>query len=302
MSLPTRVTGHEADPTSPAILLNGFSKLRWAVKNPPANPDVTFAGKTILVTGANTGLGFEAAVHYASKGCSKLILAVRTQEKGEDAKQRILAKCGRKVEGLSISILTVDLAHFDSVQAFAKALERETATTGLDIALLNAGLGYPKYTPGPHGYETALQVNVLGTALMALHVLPILRQTEATAKDPPHLTFVNSAGHIETQRSWYSNHPNLLTYLNDPKTFGIKESYCGVKTLGMAVMHHFARETKDERIVVNACCPYYTRTSLTRYYAKPIQWAFGWWQVWTARSGEEGARYVYMYDCGGMQD
>jgi len=266
--------------------------MRWAVNNPPANPAVTFADKTILVTGANTGLGFEAAVHYASKSCARLILAVRTQEKGAEAKRQILLRSGRKEERDFISVMIVDLAHFHSVKAFAVALEAETKSSGLHVALLNAGLTLPKYTPGPHGYETALQVNVLGTALMALHILPILRRTAHTAEDPPHLTFVNSAGHIETQRAWYANHDNLLAYLNDPKMYGIKESYCGVKTLGMAVMQHFARETKGEDIVVNACCPFLTRTSLGRYYAKPIQVAFGWWQMITARSAEEGARYV----------
>ncbi|KAK4157708.1 hypothetical protein C8A00DRAFT_29392 [Chaetomidium leptoderma] len=45
-----------------------MGKLRWGVKHPPADPTVSFAGKTVLVTGANTGLGLEAAVKYATLG------------------------------------------------------------------------------------------------------------------------------------------------------------------------------------------------------------------------------------------
>jgi NAD(P)-dependent dehydrogenase (short-subunit alcohol dehydrogenase family) len=289
MSLPTQITAH-ADPTILPLHLTGFAKLRWSAKNPPADPAVTFAGKTVLVTGANTGLGFESAVAYATKGCTRLILAVRTAEKGEEAKRQILTRSGRTEEKDFVGVLIVDLDNFESVKAFGTALERETSNTGLDIALLNAGLAPAKYIASTHGYELALQVNVLSTALMALNILPILRRTAKTSQDPPHLTFVNSAGHIDTQRAWYAGHSSLLAYLNDPKAFGLKEGYCGVKTLGMAVMQHFARETIGERVVVNACCPFYTRTSLTRYYPKPLQVAFGWWQVFTARSGEEGAR------------
>jgi NAD(P)-dependent dehydrogenase (short-subunit alcohol dehydrogenase family) len=66
----------------------------WAAHHPPADPVVSFVGKTILVTGANTGLGFQAAVKYAALGASSLILAARSLQKGEAAKNEIVRRTG----------------------------------------------------------------------------------------------------------------------------------------------------------------------------------------------------------------
>src|SRR5207248_1749976 len=64
MSAPTTITATETGGPPPGSGM--FSTLRWAVKNPPADPTVSFAGKTVLITGANTGLGLEAALKYAA--------------------------------------------------------------------------------------------------------------------------------------------------------------------------------------------------------------------------------------------
>ncbi|KAL6711118.1 oxidation resistance protein 1 [Coniothyrium glycines] len=77
MSMPTRITAYESSIIPPPGM-NEFTTCRWSVKHPPTDPIMTFTGKTVLVTVANTGLGFEAAVKYVQKGASKLILAVRS--------------------------------------------------------------------------------------------------------------------------------------------------------------------------------------------------------------------------------
>ena len=298
MALPTSITAYPST-TIPPLHLTGITKLRWAVKNPPADPTVTFAGKTVLVTGANAGLGFEAAFKYAQKACSRLILAVRSVEKGEEAKSSILERSGRQGEDF-ISILTVDLSSFPSVQSFATSLERECAQTGLHIALLNAGLANPTYTPGPHGYDIALQVNVLSTALMGHLILPILRRKKPVGGDKPHLTFVNSFGHTEVQRELYADPPcngSLLKYVNEEGIFDQRRHYGAVKLLGMSVMQHFADESLggdgSPDVVVNSCCPFFCRTSLGRNFGGPMKMVSGAVQYFLARTAEEGARYVH---------
>ncbi|CAI6327717.1 unnamed protein product [Periconia digitata] len=295
MSTPISITGRKS-PGGPPPGLNRLSLMRWAVKNPPEDPNITFDGKTVLVTGANAGLGYEAAVKYAQKGVTKLILAVRTQSKGEETKRKIMERSGRTDDFMSI--LLVDLTNISSVQGFAIALEKET--TQLHIALLNAGMAAPSFVKLDTGYETALQVNVLSTALMAALILPILRRTTNVTGSPSHLTFVNSNGHIWVKRSSYQNthNGNLLEHLNDPKFFALEHSYCAVKLLGMAVMKHMAkattttdREAKETpSIIVNACCPGLCKTELGRGFARPLQLINQGLQYFTARTAEEGGR------------
>lgn len=296
MSLPTEITGHVSSSIPPPGL-NEFAKCRWAVKNPPADPIVSFAGKTVLVTGANAGLGFEAAVKYASKGCSRLLLGVRSASRGEETKQEIQRRSDRLQEDF-IDILTVDLTSFTSVQTFAIDLDKITSSTGLHIALLNAGLASPTFAQGALGYETALQVNVLSTALMAILILPVLRRTASTGtiKDPPHLTFVNSSGHTEVEKSWYAATPHngsLLAYTNDATAFDTRKHYCGVKLLGMSVMRHIASLTNSSdgpTVIVNACCPFLCRTALGRNFPLPQRVIGNAVQYFTARTAEQGAR------------
>lgn len=121
--------------------------MRWAHNNPPQDYQLSFAGKTVLVTGANVGLGFAAAMKYARLGADKLVLAVRNATKGEQAKQRIVQRTGRKSD--DIVVQTVDLLDFTSVQPFVARLETEIVY--LDIALLNAGMGNPSYETSAAG-------------------------------------------------------------------------------------------------------------------------------------------------------
>ncbi|PVI01776.1 NAD(P)-binding protein, partial [Periconia macrospinosa] len=271
--------------------LNRLSLMRWAAKNPPIDPHLTFAGKTILVTGANAGLGYEAAVKYAQKSVSRLILAVRSLPKGEAAKKSIITRSGRTDD--FITILTVDLTSFASVQSFVTILEKETKE--LHIALLNAGIAAPSFEKLDTGYEKAVQVNVLSTALMAVLLLPLLRRTAESTGSDSHLTFVNSNGHIWVDKSSYikTHNGSLLQHLNDPKTFALEHSYCGVKLLGMSVLKRVAKAEErrtPSRVIVNACCPGLCKTELGREFAKPLQWVNNAMQYFTARTAEQGAR------------
>ena len=113
-------------------------------------PKVNLAGRTVLISGANTGLGYEAAKQFALMNPAKLILAVRSIAKGEAAKKRILAatQCAES----AISVWHLDMASFDSVCKFADRVKSECSR--LDIFLNNAGILTTKWALTDDGYES----------------------------------------------------------------------------------------------------------------------------------------------------
>jgi len=99
----------------------------------PRVAQVNLSASTVLVTGANTGLGLEAAREIVKSKPRRLILAVRNVDKGNAAKKALETAKGGDT---SIEVRKLDQASFASVQAFAKDLEGEP----IDIAILNAGM------------------------------------------------------------------------------------------------------------------------------------------------------------------
>jgi retinol dehydrogenase 12 len=157
-------------------------------------PKVTqsFSGQTVIITGANVGLGLEAAKQIAALGCSRLILAVRTVSKGEVAKEEILKSTGRTDD--FVEVWPLDLTKTESIKAFvarANALER------IDVLLENAGIALTFWDEF-EGMEQNIKVNVVSTMLIALSMLPKLRETAAKFNVTPHLEIVTSEAHKVT--------------------------------------------------------------------------------------------------------
>ena len=209
--------------------------LWWSAGHPPNDPTVSFQSRTVLITGANTGLGFEAALKYATLGAAKLILAVRSIDKGHAAKEMIVQRTGFSAD--AISVLKVDLGSFASVKYFVTDLN--DTVEYIDVALLNAGLAAPNFSRSGYGWEMSVQVNVLSTALMALLLLPKLRATAAARGSLVHLTFVNSITHVDVRREWFPDQ-TLLTAANDESRFDLEKTYAMTKLLGMAAMQGVA--------------------------------------------------------------
>ncbi|PKS12411.1 hypothetical protein jhhlp_000615 [Lomentospora prolificans] len=152
-------------------------------------PEGSYAGKTIIVTGSNIGLGKEAARHFARLGASTLILAVRSVEKGNEAKRDIetTTNCGPAV----IQVWPLDMGKYDSVKAFAA---RANELPRVDIVIENAGVATYDYREAEGGEETIV-VNVISTFLLAALVLPKLKETAREFGVRPALTITASEVH-----------------------------------------------------------------------------------------------------------
>jgi len=207
------------------------------------------------------------------------------------------------VDPSSISFLTVDLSSFDSVVNFCKELHAQVGDTGLDAALLCAGVAPPSYKAVAAGdeertWDVAVQVNILSTTLMAEMVLPLLQRRKAVPPMSfPHLTFVNSTGNDMVKAEWLARHNgSALRMANDPQSWSAMRTYAVVKLVGLAVMMDMAeRIPRKERdgfpeVIVNAVCPGLCKTDLGRDYPWTTQAMMAPVQLFLHRTAEEGAR------------
>ena len=127
-------------------------------------------GRVAVVTGANTGLGFETARVLAAHGAS-VTLAVRDVEKGKQAAARIATT----VAGADLAVQELDVASLDSVRA--AAVELRSKHPKIDLLVNNAGVMYPPRQTTRDGFELQLGTNHLGhfalTGLLLDRLLPV---------------------------------------------------------------------------------------------------------------------------------
>lgn len=133
------------------------------------NSEVTAARPLCLVTGANTGVGFEIARGLARTG-ARVVLACRNLAKGEAARDAIAAEYGNE----NVELLIVDLADQESIRAGARQFcGRHTV---LDVLVNNAGISSPTRRESPDGIELTFATNVLGYHLFTALLVESLKR------------------------------------------------------------------------------------------------------------------------------
>jgi NAD(P)-dependent dehydrogenase (short-subunit alcohol dehydrogenase family) len=137
----------------------------WTTKNIPS-----LTGKTIIVTGGNSGLGFEAVKALSDKG-ALVIMACRNVEKGEAAKEMIRqSNLMAKIE-----VMELDLMDFNSIHSFVANFKNQH--NQLDVLLNNAGIMMVPYTLTKDGFESQLGTNHLGHFALTGLLLGMLKKT-----------------------------------------------------------------------------------------------------------------------------
>ncbi|MEX0305563.1 MAG: SDR family NAD(P)-dependent oxidoreductase [Leisingera sp.] len=144
-----------------------------------------FEGKTILITGGHTGIGFGIAERFAREGAD-LILVGRNRDKGDQAAEKLSA------QGASIRFLAADLSHEEDVRDTAAGLDR------LDVLVNNAGLGSRRIEHGAEDspgtrWERIRGTNQDSTYLVTAHCLPLLK------------VFGGSVVNISSTATWHGN-------------------------------------------------------------------------------------------------
>jgi len=151
---------------------------RWTIEDMPGQQ-----GRLAVVTGANTGLGFETAQALAARGAS-VVLAVRNVEKGKQAAARIAAAA----PGATVTVQELDLSSLDSVRA--AAAELRAGHPGIDLLICNAGVMYPPKQTTDDGFELQFGTNHLGhfalTGLLLDQMLPVPGSRVVTVSSVGH--------------------------------------------------------------------------------------------------------------------
>jgi NAD(P)-dependent dehydrogenase (short-subunit alcohol dehydrogenase family) len=143
-------------------------KKRWTTSNIPSQ-----VGRRVVITGANSGIGFEAALALARMG-AELILPARTQAKADDAARRIL----QQVPDAQLHPEVLDLAVQASVHTFASRVMERFPGQSLDLLINNAGvMALPTREITEDGFERQFATNYLGPFALTALLLPSIKQT-----------------------------------------------------------------------------------------------------------------------------
>jgi len=128
-------------------------------------------GRTAIVTGANTGIGYEIALALAGKGATT-ILACRNLEKADAAKNKILEIHKQS----KLEVRQIDTSSFESVRHFAGQISQNYSQ--LDLLINNAGIMMPPYNLSEDGIESQFAANYTGHFLLTGLVLPLITKTD----------------------------------------------------------------------------------------------------------------------------
>jgi NAD(P)-dependent dehydrogenase (short-subunit alcohol dehydrogenase family) len=161
---------------------------KWKAADIPS-----LAGKRVLITGGNSGIGYHAALKLARKG-AQVTLACRDRQRGEAA----LARLDADSPSAHTQLVILDLASLSSVRDFA---EKELAQhRPLHILINNAGvMAPPKRLQTADGFELQFGTNVLGHFALTALLMPALEQAAAVSPDRPRVVTIASIAHKRGQ-------------------------------------------------------------------------------------------------------
>lgn len=185
----------------------------------PPVPTYDFGGQTIIITGGNRGIGFEAARRLLNLNAKRVILAVRSVQRGQDAAEELEKSTDRSS---SVQVEELDMASHESVKAFATRMEK---LDRLDAVLLNAGMYTHRFYLAD-GYECHLTVNVINTIFLALLLLPTLRLSAEKSKSQSRISFVSSDRHVMFSLPEWKEE-RTFEILSDEKRAKMQERFVG---------------------------------------------------------------------------
>ena len=217
-------------------------------------PDLT--GKTVIVTGGNSGLGFESVKAFALKG-AKVIMACRSVIKGEEAKKQIT----KFIPAADINVMELDLTDLASIHTFVGNFKKKY--TRLDVLLNNAGIMMVPYGLTKDGFENQVGTNHLGPFALTGLLMDVLKRT-------PDSRVVNVSSMAHTTGKIDFN--NLL--YEQGKDYSSTKAYSRSKLLNLLFTYELQRyfDRNNIKSMAIAAHPGFSKTNLVNHLSN--KWYF----------------------------
>lgn len=218
-------------------------KSKWTTND---IPDLT--GKIIIVTGGNSGLGYESVKAFAKKG-AEVIMASRNPQKAESAQSSIMDE---KPSGKVIA-MTLDLSSLDSVKNFVAGFKKQYDR--LDILLNNAGIMMTPYQLTNDGFESQLGTNHFGHFALTGQLFDLLKKTSGS-----RIVNVSSIAHKQGKFDF-----NDLLY-DGGKTYNPSKAYSRSKMANLLFTYELQRRLDGSREMMTvAAHPGVSMTNLANH-------------------------------------
>jgi NAD(P)-dependent dehydrogenase (short-subunit alcohol dehydrogenase family) len=232
------------------------------------------AGKVVVITGGNTGIGKEAAVGLAGLGAS-VVITSRNEERGRSAQTEIADRSGSD----SVEVMSLDLASFTSIRSFAAdVLDR---FDHVDVLVNNAGLILRRRAETQDGFEETFGVNHLGHFLLTDLLLERLR-----ASAPARVVVVSSDAHKGARQGLDFDD------LQAEHEYRWAKAYSKSKLANIYFARELSRRLDGTGVTVNALHPGFVRSEFGR--GGDLGGIYGWGIKYVASpfaiSPEKGAR------------
>ena len=212
--------------------------------------------KTCIITGANTGIGYETTLAMLQKDY-KVICAVRNKEKMEKARESLAQTLGVNSGLVDIEIEALDLNDQNSIEAFAKKFM--DSENGLDVLINNAGVMATPEMKTKDGFEYQIGVNHLGHFKLTNMVLPKLLESQRDARIVNVSSEAHRFGKLEKNDLFYEKAGSY----NNWKSYG--QSKLANILFANELQRKLEREKDCDYVSVNSLHPGAVDTELGRY-------------------------------------